>query len=323
MAEGLGRIIKNALQTQQLRGISIHDSLAITHQQFVDDNILFGHPLVQEALIFKSLLNEYSEAFGASINIEKSQIFFFHTPPSIQSSITRILKFSKASLPSKYLGTPLTDSALKHSSWHLLLEKLEARLSSWTFRALNMASWLVLVKAILQSMPLYLFSVLAAPKWVLKRIKNLQCNFLKGSSSQNSKWALVKWTTVCLPKKYGGAALRDSQNSNDVMGASIWWKWLSAPNTPWATLWTTKYENNRPPENLIRLLPTEKGSLIWNVARQHRDMIQKHSFWEIRDGSNACFWVDSWQQRPRLSNFFKPPHTDDWASQQKEKVKQH
>lgn len=51
--------------------------------------------------------------------------------------------------------------------------------------------------------------IIAAPKWVLKRIKNLQRNILWWLTGQNSKWALVKWTTVCLPKKYGGASLRD------------------------------------------------------------------------------------------------------------------
>lgn len=46
MAEGLGRSIKHALQENQLRGISLHNSPAITHQQFVDNNMLFGHPFV-------------------------------------------------------------------------------------------------------------------------------------------------------------------------------------------------------------------------------------------------------------------------------------
>lgn len=72
-----------------------------------------------------------------------------------------------------------------------------------------MASHLVLVKVVLQSMPLYLFSVLAAPKWVLKKIKNLQRNFLWGSLGQNRKWALVKWTMLCLPKNSRGIGLQD------------------------------------------------------------------------------------------------------------------
>ena len=92
--------------------------------------MLFGHPSVQEASKYKSLLDDFSEASGASINTAKSQIFFFHTPPMTQNAIARILGFSIASLPSKYLGAPLIDSSIKHASSRILLEKLEARLSS-------------------------------------------------------------------------------------------------------------------------------------------------------------------------------------------------
>lgn len=137
-----------------------------------------------------------------------------------------------ASLPSNYLGAPLIASALKHSSWSSLLEKLEARLLQWTYRALNMASRIVLIKAVLQSMPLYLFSILAAPKWVLKNIKQLQHNFLWGSSGPNRKWALVKWEKACLPKNAGGIGLRDPEQSNKTIGAKIWWRCLSNSNTP-------------------------------------------------------------------------------------------
>lgn len=133
--------------------------------------MLFGHPSVQEARTFKSILSNFSDAFGALINKIKSQIFFFNTPPPTQRAIARILGFTIASLPSKYLGAPLIASALKHSSWKDLLEKLEARLFLWTHRVLNITNRLVLIKVVLHSMPLYLFTILAAPKWVLKEIK--------------------------------------------------------------------------------------------------------------------------------------------------------
>jgi len=171
LAEGLGRSIKEALHSHHLKGLAFHQAPAFLHQQFVDDNLLFGHPSVQEARALKSILADFSEASGALINKVKSQILFFNTSPSIQRPIARILGFSIASLSSKYLGAPLFATALKHASWNNLLENLEARLFLWTHRALNMASRLVLIKAVLQTMPLYVFSILAAPKWVLKGIK--------------------------------------------------------------------------------------------------------------------------------------------------------
>jgi len=60
MAEGLGCHINQACLSQQIKGLSIHNSLAITHQQFVDDNMLFGYPSVQEASMYKSLLNDFA-----------------------------------------------------------------------------------------------------------------------------------------------------------------------------------------------------------------------------------------------------------------------
>eukprot|EP00253_Pinus_taeda_P015289 PITA_15289 len=176
--------------------------------------MLYGHPSVQEARQLKSLLADFSEASGASINQSKSQIFFFHTSSAIQSVILRIPRFTSAKLPSTYLGAPLITSKLKHSAWKSLLEKLEAKLCSWTRRSLNMASRLVLIKAILQAMPLYLFSILSAPKWVLKELKAIHRAFLWGSSGLHHKWALVKWEIACLPKKGGGIRFRDPTHNN-------------------------------------------------------------------------------------------------------------
>lgn len=48
------------------------------------------------------------------------------------------------------------------------------------------------------------------------------------------------------------------------------------------------------------------GSLIWNSAKQHRSLIQQHSFWEVKDGKDARFWDDSWQQLPKLRYLLHP-----------------
>lgn len=283
--------------------------------------MLFGHPFIQEAHQLKALLSNFSEASGASVNKVNSQIFFFNTLVITQNAIAHILGFTIVVLPSKYLGVPLTASALKHSSWKILLEKLEARLFLWTHRAPNMASRLVLIKVVLHSMPLYHFSILAAPKWVLKEIKKLQRNFLWGSSGPTRKWALVKWDKVCLLKKAGGIGLWDPSHSNEVMGAKIWWRWLSTPNTPWALLWIAKYASNCPIEERIRMSGVGMGSVIWNSAKQHKSLIQHHIFWEIKNGNTARFWEDSWQQLPKLKDTLSHLHLPEQDLHELDKVR--
>eukprot|EP00253_Pinus_taeda_P015540 PITA_15540 len=259
LAEGLGRSIKDPIQVHKLKGLAFHNNPAFSHQQFVDDNMLFGDPSVQEARVFNLILKNFSKFTGALINKVKSEIFFFHTPPVTQREISRILGFTIASLPSKYLGAPLFSVATRHSSWSSLLEKLETKLLLWTHRTLNM-------------------------------------------SSPNRKWVLVKWEKACLPKKAGGIGLRDPEHSNTVLGAKIWWRWLSNPSTPWASLWTTKYAGNAPLEERIQITEVSKGSAIWNLANQQRHLIQEHSFWEVRNGNTTRFWGDSWQQLPNLKD---------------------
>lgn len=51
------------------------------------------------------------------INQFESMIFLFNTHISIQRNLTAILSFQRNSLPSKYLGVPLTVQAWKKSNW--------------------------------------------------------------------------------------------------------------------------------------------------------------------------------------------------------------
>jgi hypothetical protein len=47
---------------------------------------------------------------------------------------------------------------------------------------------------------------------------------------------------------------------------------------------------------------TREGSTIWNLAWRNKNWIQKHSFWEVRNGRTTRFWEDAWQQEPRMEN---------------------
>jgi hypothetical protein len=160
-----------------------------------------GSPTVREAVSIQSILHSFSEASGLDCNKDKSLIFFFNTPPQVQRHISGLLGFKRSSLPSKYLGIPLIDNALRNSSWEHLLTSFSTRLSSWTFRALNLPSRLVLLKSVLQALPIYTFSALAAPKFILTAIKNMQRNFLWKGIAKEKKIALVGWDKLCKAKR--------------------------------------------------------------------------------------------------------------------------
>lgn len=78
MMEGLGRAINYAKEVCNIRGIHLSDNgLALTHQQFVDDTMLQGIPIVKEVISYKQILNDFDMASGSELNDSKSKIFFF------------------------------------------------------------------------------------------------------------------------------------------------------------------------------------------------------------------------------------------------------
>jgi len=48
------------------------------------------------------------------------------------------------------------------------------------------------------------------------------------------------------------------------------------------------------PEEIVRIRETPKGSTIWNLASLNKDIITRHAFWEIRNGSSTKFWEEAW-----------------------------
>jgi len=131
-------------------------------------------PTTQEANKLKIILTEFVEASGTSLNLYESQIYFFNTLEAIQKHISQLLGIPKISLPSNNLGVPLTGVATCNISWDILLLSISNRLSNWTFRSLNLAAHLVLLKFVLEALPTYLFTSLVAPHSVIRDIINLQ-----------------------------------------------------------------------------------------------------------------------------------------------------
>lgn len=186
-------------------------------------------------------------------------------------------------------------------NWQGILDKLHAKISNWAFRALNIAGRIVLVKSVLQAIPIYSLSIMAAPLRVCAKIREIIRNFIWRGSDQKKKWALVSWEQLTKRKERGGLGLRDPETLNRVLGAKFWWRWLRAGNDLWKKIWRTKYNMPNSTLEILRQQITPKGSSIWDLACLNRDLVEQQAFWEIRGGAEANFWEDRWQQRERLS----------------------
>eukprot|EP00253_Pinus_taeda_P009631 PITA_09631 len=302
-AEGLGHFIKQEQTANRIKGLQIWgNNLPLTHQQFVDDIMLFGEPTVREVRQLRRILDLFAEASGLEINKDKSCIFIFNTMDQVKSHLIRILGFKKGELPTKYLGNVLDYTSRRMKNWQGVLDKLNNKVANWAFRVLNIAGRIVLAKSVLQAIPIYPLSIMAAPVGVCAKIRKIIQKFIWSGSDQKKKWALVSWSQLTERKEKGGLGLRDLETLNRVLGAKLWWRWLSGGNDLWKTIWRTKYRMPASQVDILRHQEIPKGSTIWELASQNRDLIGKHTFWEIQGGAEANFWDDWWQQRESLNS---------------------
>jgi len=91
-------------------------------------------------------------------------------------------------LPSKYLGVLLIDKPLNKNVWELVINKLHDKIRKWTIRSLNPAGRLVLTKVVLQTIPIFMFSALLAPKGVMQQCRNIHFLWGKWEERKNGPW---------------------------------------------------------------------------------------------------------------------------------------
>eukprot|EP00253_Pinus_taeda_P021717 PITA_21717 len=302
-AEGLGKYFKKELRERKIQGLRLWgNQTTVTHQQFVDDIMIYCKETLKEVKRIKKILEIFMEGSGMEVNNEKSRTFFFNTVEPIKNHLTRVLGYRKGDLPTKYLGTMLDSSTLKIGNWKNILEKIMKKLENWTFRALNLAARVVLLKATIQAIPIYPLSVMATPKGICNKLVEIYRKFLWGGLKQQKKWALYSWKSLTRPEEKGGLGLRDPWTLNQVLAAKLRWRWIQGGPDLWKEIWTTKYNMPLTPEEILREQDMPRGSDIWNLSIQSRDLIDRHIFWEIRGGQIARFWDEAWQQREKMLN---------------------
>eukprot|EP00253_Pinus_taeda_P035212 PITA_35212 len=108
-------------------------------------------------------------------------------------------------------------------------------------RLLNIASRLVLLKSVLQSIPVYTLSIRAASKGVCEKLREIFGKFVCSGPTQQRKWALVSWANLIQRKEEGGLGVRDPEILNKVLGAKLWWRWLQGGTGVWKKIWEYKY----------------------------------------------------------------------------------
>ncbi|KAI3749677.1 hypothetical protein L2E82_20293 [Cichorium intybus] len=88
-----------------------------------------------------------------------------------------------------------------------VIERFEAKLSSWKSKCLYFGGRLTLVKFVLGNLPIYYLSLFKAPSGVLVLLEKIRRRFLWGGTDDKRKIHWVSWEKVLAPKDNGGLGI--------------------------------------------------------------------------------------------------------------------
>ena len=93
-------------------------------------------------------LKEFSAASGLYPNISKSSIFIAGANPLYKEVVLSLFGFSLGSLPIRYLGIPLISTKLGVADCMELVDRITARIHSWTSKFLSYAGRVQLIQSV-------------------------------------------------------------------------------------------------------------------------------------------------------------------------------
>ena len=293
--EGLGLLIADARDHGLIRGINISPLLALTHLLFVDDVILLGSGALSEWMAFDVILSTFCKASGMYISLEKSCFLYNNLDVDVGTDIAQLLPYKMDPITSgfKYLGYQLKPLGYKSNDWLWLIQKFECRILHWSHKLLSLGGRLILVQAVLTSVPVYWLRLAPIPVSVINKLRSILFAFLWGSFGNKHRYHLYNWQQLSWPKKYGGWGIKNLHWFNLALRLKIFWVALQHDGL-WHQVLIHKYLKHVSVVDWLRgkNFSPRGGSVIWRGFLQTLPCLGRGLAWKVGNGYSISLGID-------------------------------
>jgi hypothetical protein len=144
----------------------------------------------------------------------------------ILNHIQQLLPYQVKEMESgfKHLGYFLKPCNYLKSDWNWLLTKFEKRIGNETNRWLSLGGGYIMVKSVLENLPVYWLTLAKIPVHVLVKIRHHVFHFLWLGNKAKRGIHLSKWDTILSPKSYGGWDIKNIHLFGKELAAKIVWR---------------------------------------------------------------------------------------------------
>ncbi len=301
VAEGLSRLTDEAVRNKLWNGLGPTEDGRIALIQYADDTLFFCEARKKQLRNLKFVWQLFEWASGLKVNKDKTELFYTGSRVNRGTNLAHIVGCNAGALPTKYLGLPLSNKRPNKEVWSGVIGKIQRRIEGWQAKLLSRGGRLTLVNAVLTNIPLYLFSIFRAPKWVTSRIEVLRRDFFWKGNAEALGWGrLVAWGKVCRTNKEGGLGILDLSLMNEALLCKWWWKLLTSPELQWNKLIHGLYYARR--STLGEGRSFRPDSQWWRDVLSCRETFKGGVSYSLGDGRLINFWTERWCGDKALSS---------------------
>jgi len=123
-------------------------------------------------------LGRYEVASGQQLNLNKTSIFFSqNTSEESKLEITTLSGLQATQMYDTYLGLPVLVGKSRFQAFQVIKDRVWKRLNNWKLKFLLQAGKEILLKAVIQVIPIYSMNVFLLLSTLCKEINGLMQNF--------------------------------------------------------------------------------------------------------------------------------------------------
>jgi hypothetical protein len=266
------------------------------HLFFADDSLLFCKTNIFEWLHIQAVLDTYEKASSQKLNKNKMSIFFSrNTKAEAKAHILSVAGISSTKGYEKYLGLPAIIGQSKMKAFGEIKGKVWERINGWKEKYLSQGGKEILLKAVIQAIPIYTLSVFLLPKILRKDINSMMSRFWWGNKENDSKMAWMSWERMGWPKNKGGLGFRDLETFNLALLAKQGWRLHQNPDSLVAKIYKEKYYSH---VNFLQSSLGRSPSYVWRSIWTAKKLLEEGLVWRVGDGRSIKIWEDKWVESP-------------------------
>ncbi|KAL9675115.1 hypothetical protein QQ045_003316 [Rhodiola kirilowii] len=273
---------------RRLKGIRIcRGASDITHLLFAEDSVVFLRATMSNATNLKRVLELYEEISGQKINLAKSEICFSRNVSfDLKERICQELGVRQVESFSRYLGLLVAFSHNKTEIFKFIVERIWQKVQGWKEHTLSMAGKEILIKSVLQAVPLYAMMCFKLSESLCKRIVGIIGRYWWSKKGEGRSIHWGSYILLCKAKDMGGLGFRDFSNFNDALLAMQIWRLLTNQSSLGSRLIKAKYfKDTCIMQSQLGNRPSFAWRSLWNV-------VNKISQWiSYEEDSRRPVWI--------------------------------